>query len=113
MANIVEERVPTQSPDHVGGETVESPPLELLEDSVGHMRARRARERARAIRGFYIHLGIYLIVNLGIFLINLVLVIVNSNQDWFFYWPLIGWGIAVVINGFAVFGADRLFGPEW
>lgn len=78
------------------------------------MRLRRAQERVKAIRGFYIHLGIYLIVNLGIFALNWALVAVNGpGQSWFFYWPLLGWGIAVLINGFVVFGADRFLGTDW
>ena len=38
---------------------------------------------------------------------------VNKGQIWFFYWPLVVWGIAVLINGFVVLGADRFLGPEW
>ena len=40
---------------------------------------------------FYIHLIIYLIVNLSLFLINLFF----SPQAWWFFWPLIGWGIGL------------------
>lgn len=85
-----------------------------VESSEKDARFRRAQDHVRAIRGFYIHLGVYLIVNLGIFLLNWVLIQVNgSNQNWFFYWPLLGWGIAVLINGFVVFGSDRFLGPDW
>jgi hypothetical protein len=77
-------------------------------------RYRRAQERVRAVRGFYIHLGVYLIVNTGIFLLNWVLRVVNGpSQNWFFYWVLLGWGIGVLINGFVVFGPDRFLGHEW
>jgi hypothetical protein len=72
----------------------------------------RARSRAQALRGFYIHLGVYLIVNLGIFLVNAVMVWLGTTQTWFFYWVLVGWGIALVINGFVVY-TDRFLGPEW
>jgi hypothetical protein len=98
MAKIVQETVRTAE----------------TEAGVPDPRVRRARERVQAIRGFYIHLGIYLIVNVGIFALNWALVLVNgASQGWFFYWPLIAWGIAVLINGFVVFGSDRFLGPDW
>lgn len=101
MAQIVEERVTAES-----GASPES--------ANEQARFRRARERVQAVKGFYIHFGIYLVVNLGIFVLNLVLVLFNGNgQSWFFYWPLLGWGIAVLINAFVVFGADRFLGPDW
>jgi len=49
---------------------------------------------------FYIHLTIYLMVNLFLFLINLF----TSPEKWWFYWPLFGWGIGIFfhyINTFA------------
>lgn len=54
---------------------------------------KRARERVQAIRGLYTHLGIYVVVIGGLFLINLV----SRGEDggWWFYWPAIGWGIGV------------------
>lgn len=88
-------------------------PVTAPEPDENDARLRRARERAEAVRGFYIHLGIYLIVNLGIFALNVVLVLVNAHQNWFFFWPLLAWGIAVLIHGFVVLGSDRFLGPEW
>lgn len=102
----------TPTEDGTVRETVRRDTTEVSDEKSAEYRL--ARERVRAIRGFYVHLGIYLIVNLGIFLLNWILVIVNgSSQNWFFYWVLLGWGIAVLINGFVVFGSDRFLGPEW
>src|SRR5690242_3679016 len=82
--------------------------------NLANARFRRAQERVRAIRDFYIHLGIYAIVNLGIFLLNWTLIQTNGiGHVWFFYWPLLGWGIGVLINGFVVFGSDRFLGADW
>lgn len=66
------------------------------------------REYVEALRGFYVHLAIYLVVNLMLFLIDMV----TPGGPWF-YWPLFGWGIAVLINAVAVFMSGRVFGPEW
>jgi Na+/melibiose symporter-like transporter len=69
----------------------------------------RARKRVEAIKGFYIHLGVYLVVNLFLFLLN---IITSPDQLWF-YWVLLGWGIGIVAHAFFVFGFGRLFGADW
>ena len=58
----------------------------------------RARKRIEDLRGFYTHVAMYLAVNLGLFILNMV---TNPQALWFF-WPLIGWGIAVLIHGIAL-----------
>ena len=70
---------------------------------------RRARKRVEDVKGFYIHLGIYLIVNTALFVLNMV---TNPDHLWF-YWPLIGWGIGLAIHGFSLVMEGRVFGPEW
>ena len=39
-------------------------------------------------------------------------VIVSPDGLWFF-WPLMGWGIAVALHALRVFGAGRWFGADW
>ena len=73
------------------------------------LKYQRAQKRVEAIKGFYIHLGVYLLVNLLLFLIN----ILTSPDDLWFYWVLLGWGIGIVAHAFSVFGAGRLFGADW
>lgn len=69
----------------------------------------RARKRVEEIRSFYSHLFVYLAVNAGLFLLN----IITSPKHLWFYWPLIGWGIGLAIHGLSVFGTDRLLGKDW
>jgi hypothetical protein len=70
----------------------------------------RAKKRVEALRGFYIHLIVYVIVNLFLFLLN----IMTSPDVLWFYWPLLGWGIAIVVHAISVFwGFDRPFGADW
>jgi len=64
-----------------------------------------AKERVNRIKGFYIHLGVYVLVNSLLFLIN----ILASPDVLWFYWPLAGWGIGIVMNAVMVYG----FGPDW
>ncbi|MDR2622331.1 MAG: 2TM domain-containing protein, partial [Dysgonamonadaceae bacterium] len=48
----------------------------------------RAERRVDELRGFYVHLLIYCIVNTGLCLINYF----SSPQHLWFFWPLLGWG---------------------
>jgi len=69
----------------------------------------RAKKRAEALGAFYMHLGVYILVNLFLFLLNMI---VSPDTIWF-YLPLLGWGIAIVVHAFSVFGAGLPFGADW
>jgi hypothetical protein len=69
---------------------------------------KRAKARVDALRGFYIHALVYVVVNLGLFTINML----TSRDSLWFYWPLFGWGIGLAINAVVVF-TGGLFGPDW
>ena len=72
-------------------------------------RYRRARERVAALRGFYTHLAFFILVNAGLLAINLL----ASPGTWWFYWPLLGWGIGLGAHAISVFGRGALLGPKW
>lgn len=59
----------------------------------------RARKRVEAKIGFYIHLTVYVGVNILLIIINLL----TSPQYFWFIWPLIGWGIGLFFHGMATF----------
>ena len=59
----------------------------------------RAKKRAEAKLGFYIHLAVYIAVNILLIIINLS----TSTQYFWFKWPLIGWGIGVLFHALSVF----------
>jgi len=69
----------------------------------------RAKERVTALRSFYVHLAVYLVVNLLLLMINLL---VSPSTLWFI-WPLLGWGIGIALHAFFVFGQKRILGAEW
>ena len=69
----------------------------------------KAKKRVEDIRGFYTHLGVYVLINAMLLLIN----ITTSPDILWFYWPLLGWGIAVALHALRVFGTGRWFGAEW
>ena len=47
-------------------------------------RYEKAKKRVEELKGFYSHLGVYLLVNTALFLIN----IVTSRDHFWFFWPL-------------------------
>ena len=69
----------------------------------------KALERVRMLRGFYIHLVTYVLINALLFLIN----IVTSPDILWFYWPLLGWGIGIVMHAFYVYGFGGWLGSDW
>jgi len=68
-----------------------------------------ARKRVRQLRGFYVHLTVYVLVNAILLVINLL----TSPGVLWFYWPLLGWGIGIVAHAASVFGTGRFLGKEW
>ena len=69
----------------------------------------KAKERVEAIKGLYIHLTVYVVVNLILFSINMI---VSPNGLWFF-WPLMGWGVGLAMHALTVFGYGSGFSADW
>lgn len=60
---------------------------------------RRARLRAGAKLGFYIHVTVYVLVNLLLLAINLS---ITPGRLWFL-WALGGWGVGLLCHGLCFF----------
>ena len=60
-----------------------------------------ARQRAKAKTGFYIHLIVYIIVN--ILLVSIWYFTSGTSEFPWFVFPLVGWGIALVIHAVTAF----------
>jgi len=59
----------------------------------------RAKARAEAKIGFFKSLGTYVIVNIALLIINLL----TTPEEYWFYWVTIFWGIGVAIHGLKVY----------
>lgn len=74
----------------------------------------RAKKKVKAIKGFYVHLTVYVVIN--VFLI-LAMAIPSGNWHVFFEWQAystaIFWGIGILFHAFSVFGLDFLLGKSW
>jgi hypothetical protein len=88
-------------------QSVETPQMTPMSDD--EQAYARAKKRVEEIKGFYVHLGIYLIVNTMLFLIN----VLSDSGNYWFYWPLLGWGIGLAAHAFTVFAMGGLFGTNW
>jgi hypothetical protein len=77
--------------------------------STQETRYQSAKKRVEALKGFYVHLTVYIVVNLFLFTLN---ILASPDRLWF-YWPLMGWGIAVALHALRVFGSGRWFGADW
>lgn len=66
----------------------------------------RARRRVAMRTGFYIHALVFVLVNLGLFLLNGM----TGGYRWS-VWPLFGWGIGLAIHGLVTF--LNLRGEGW
>ena len=71
-------------------------------------RIKKAKERVKQIKGFYTDLWTYVGVNVMLILVNLV----TSPHELWFYWVTIFWGIAVIWHAIRIFGKGRL-NEEW
>ena len=58
-----------------------------------------AKKRVEAKMGFYTHLTVYVAVIVFLAIINFV---TSASTIWF-HWPMLGWGIAIVIHAAFVF----------
>lgn len=78
-------------------------------DPAGDKQYEWARERAEALQGLYIHILVYVVVNACLFGINWLSK--GDSGSWWFYWPLLGWGVGLVIHILTV--ATPVFSARW
>ena len=81
--------------------------MTIDEETLLERQQRHAYERAEELKGFFTHFGIYLIVILGLLLIDIV-----TGAEWWFFFPAIAWGVAIAIHGLNV-GVGRVFDDGW
>ena len=68
-----------------------------------------AKVRAEALQGVLTHTIVFVVINTGLFLINAFTR--GADGAWWFYWPVLGWGVALAIH--VVSYAFPVFSPDW
>ena len=69
---------------------------------------KEAKKKVEEEKKFYYHLGVYLVMNTFFVILNLV---TSPNNLWF-YWPMLGWGLGLLLQGVRVFTNIGL-SKEW
>ncbi|MDP1733873.1 MAG: 2TM domain-containing protein [Sulfuritalea sp.] len=70
---------------------------------------RDARQQVHGLRRFYHHLVVFAVVSTGLAAINLI----ASPARLWFYWPVLGWGVWLVLHASGTFARGRWLGAEW
>ena len=74
----------------------------------------RAKKKIKSIKGFYIHLTVYILVNVFLLMARAL-----SGEGWSVFWEynsystFFFWGIGLAFHGFGVFGMDFILGKDW
>ena len=74
----------------------------------------RAKKKIKSIKGFYVHLTVYLLVNAFLLIARAL-----SSDGWEVFWEfnsystILFWGIGLAFHAFGVFGMDFILGKSW
>lgn len=69
----------------------------------------RAKRQVEAMKGFYIHLAVFVPVIALLFVINAV----AKTPEWWVQWPFFGWGAGILGHAFAVFSHSPGLFARW
>lgn len=85
-----------------------------MEDYIQEERYIKAKERVNKLKSFYIHLSVYVIIN-----ITMLLLIYSGYDNKIDFWHVgsfftpLGWGVGLAIHALIVFGPNLLFLRSW
>ena len=72
----------------------------------------QALKRVKRIKGFYTHLIVYIVINIGLLIVNN-----NNSTENFWRWQtfstVLFWGIGLLAHGLSVFMPTMLMGKDW
>jgi hypothetical protein len=71
-------------------------------------RYERARRRVQELRAFYVHLTVFVAVNILLHVINFA----TAPGVYWAFWPLLGWGIGLLAHALATYRWMPFAGKE-
>ena len=86
---------------------------EILDGSSPNARYAMAFKKMKRIKGFYVHLAVYLIFNLIIILTGNTEFNDSDTGNLGRFSLAFYWGIGLAAHGASVFGRDLFFGRDW
>lgn len=87
-------------------------PEQSMNTSNGDLAQKQEEEAfryVRRLRRFYMHLYVYVVMVLALFVINLI---TTPHRMWA-VWVMIGWGLGVAMQASLVFRPSWFLGPQW
>lgn len=66
--------------------------------------------KVRKLKGFYIHVSVYVVVILFLVINNWF---TTGFDPFWAYWPAMGWGLALALHAIWVFQPFPFIGPDW
>ncbi len=71
----------------------------------------KAKKRVEELKGFYIHLVIYVVINT--FILTNISLRSESFWQWEHFITLVAWGLGVLFHASKTFGFNPLLGKDW
>ncbi len=73
------------------------------------------RRRVRRMAEFYRHLAYYVIVSIALWVANYFMIQAQPSRTigWWAFFPIVGWGIGVVVHAATVFSPIGFFSLDW
>jgi 2TM domain len=88
-------------------------PTDVAKPTAQHdAKLERAKKQVAAIKGFYIHFFVFVVVMAGLFLLNLALKY-WAGSPWWVQWPFFAWGVGIGAHALAVFGHTSKWVADW
>jgi len=84
--------------------------MEIMED-FNRDKYKRAKKQVEELKGFYIHLVVYILVN-G-FILGNIFYHVDNFWQWPHFFTLLFWGIGLAFHAFHTFGYSPILGKNW
>ncbi len=82
---------------------------------VDNEKLKRAKKRIDELKGFYIHLSVYVVIN-SFILLNMLIRSLNGTESFWqfstFFTPVF-WGIGLAFHAAKVFDYNPFFGKKW
>lgn len=90
-------------------ELTEATPMNTDTDKAGKTEEQQALEYVRDLKSFYTNLATYAVVIPFLFILNHF----TSPGYYWAWWPAMGWGLGLAIQGISSFEMFDFFGPGW
>lgn len=83
------------------------------------IKLRKAKKRVEQLKGFYIHLLVYIVINTTIIVVKIAGTVYYDDSFMGPFWhvstfaPIVLWGIGLGFHAVKVFSSNPIFGKDW